>query len=134
MGRLDPRGVVSGLRAILDSDVLIDFLQGQPQAEQELRRYADWEISVVTWMEVLSGAEGKDEEKQCRRFLDSLKVHPLSTAVAEEAVQLRKKFRLRLPDAVIWATARTEGCLLVTRNHRHFPKDEPGIRLPYDLN
>jgi predicted nucleic acid-binding protein len=134
MDRCDPRGVESGLRAILDSDVLIDFLQGQAKAEQELRRYADWEISVVTWMEVLSGTEGKEEEKQGRRFLDSLKVHPLSTSVAEEAVQLRKKFRLRLPDAVIWATARTEGCLLVTRNHRHFPKDEPGIRFPYDLS
>ena len=60
MGRQDPRGVATDLRAILDSDVLIDFLQGQPKAEQELRRYADWEISVVTWMEVLSGAEGKD--------------------------------------------------------------------------
>ena len=134
MDRCDPRGVESGLRAILDSDVLIDFLQGQAKAEQELHRYADWEISVVTWMEVLSGTEGKEEEKQGRRFLDSLKVHPLSTSVAEEAVQLRKKFRLRLPDAVIWATARTEGCLLVTRNHRHFPKDEPGIRFPYDLS
>ena len=134
MDRCDPRGVESGLRAILDSDVLLDFLQGQAKAEQELRRYADWEISVVTWMEVLSGTEGKEEEKQGRRFLDSLKVHPLSTSVAEEAVQLRKKFRLRLPDAVIWATARTEGCLLVTRNHRHFPKDEPGIRFPYDLS
>lgn len=133
MDRCDPRGVESGLRAILDSDVLIDFLQGQAKAEQELRRYADWEISVVTWMEVLSGTEGNEEEKQGRRFLDSLKVHALSTSVAEEAVQLRKKFRLRLPDAVIWATARTEGCLLVTRNHRHFPKDEPGIRFPYDL-
>ncbi len=122
------------MRAILDSDVLIDFLQGQTQAEQELRRYADWEISVISWMEVLSGAEGPKEDKECRRFLDSLKVHALSPSVAEEAVQLRKRFRLRLPDAVIWATARTEGCLLVTRNHRHFPKDEPGIRLPYDLN
>lgn len=90
MDRRDPRGVESGLRAILDSDVLIDFLQGQAKAEQELRRYADWEISVVTWMEVLSGTEGKEEEKQGRRFLDSLKVHPLSTSVAEEAVQLRK--------------------------------------------
>ena len=123
----------SGLRAILDSDVLIDFLQGQTQAEQELRRYPDWEISVVSWMEVLSGAEGPEEEKACRRFLDSLKVHFLSAGVAEEAVRLRKKFPIRLPDAIIWATARTEGCLLVTRNHRRFPKDEPDIRIPYDL-
>ncbi len=119
------------LRAILDSDVLIDFLQGRKEAQQEFRNYEKWEISVITWMEVMSGVEGKDEVKECRNFLDELVVHPLIERVAEEAVSLRRKFRLRLPDAVIWATAREQGCLLVTRNSRDFPKDEPGVRIPY---
>ena len=121
------------LRAILDSDVLIDFLQGREEAQQEFRNYEKWEISVITWMEVMSGVESKDEVKECRNFLDGLVVHPLIGRVAEEAVLLRRKFRLRLPDAVIWATAREQGCLLVTRNSRDFPKDEPGIRIPYAI-
>ena len=112
------------LRAILDSDVLIDFLQGRKEAQQEFRNYKKWEISVITWMEVMSGVEGKDEVKECRNFLDGLVVHPLIERVAEEAVSLRRKFRLRLPDAVIWATAREQGCLLVTRNSRDFPKGD----------
>jgi predicted nucleic acid-binding protein len=119
------------LRAILDSDVLIDFLQGRKEAQQEFRNYEKWEISVITWMEVMSGVESKDEVRECRNFLDGLVVHPLIERVAEEAVSLRRKFRLRLPDAVIWATAREQGCLLVTRNSRDFPKDEPGVRIPY---
>ena len=119
------------LRAILDSDVLIDFLQGRKEAQQEFRNYEKWEISVITWMEVMSGVESKDEIKECRNFLDGLVVHPLIERVAEQAVLLRRKFRLRLPDAVIWATAREQGCLLVTRNSRDFPKDEPGVRIPY---
>ncbi len=119
------------LRAILDSDVLIDFLQGRKEAQQEFRNYEKWEISVITWMEVMSGVESKDEIKECLNFLDGLVVHPLIERVAEEAVSLRRKFRLRLPDAVIWATAREQGCLLVTRNSRDFPKDEPGVRIPY---
>jgi predicted nucleic acid-binding protein len=123
--------VGEALRAILDSDVLIDFLQGRKEAQQEFRNYEKWEISVITWMEVMSGVECKDEVKECRNFLDGLVVHPLIEGVAEEAVSLRRKFRLRLPDAVIWATAREQGCLLVTRNSRDFPKDEPGVRIPY---
>lgn len=121
------------MRAIFDSDVLFDFLQGREEARQEFRNYAKWEISVISWMEVMSGVESKDEVKECRNFLDGLVVHPLVGGVAEEAVALRRKFRLRLPDAVIWATAREQGCLLVTRNSRDFPKNEPGIRVPYTI-
>jgi len=53
--------------------------------------------------------------------------------VAAEAVKLRRMFRLRLPDAIIWATARTQACLLVTRNTKDFPASEPGVRVPYTV-
>jgi len=33
----------------------------------------------------------------------------------------------------VWATARSNGCLLVTRNARDFPPSEPGVRIPYEL-
>ena len=48
-----------------------------------------------------------------------------------KAKGIRKKTRLKLPDAIILATARVHGLLLVTRNHRDFPKREPDIRIPY---
>ncbi len=37
----------------------------------------------------------------------------------------------RLPDAIIWATAREASALLVTRNTKDFPADVPGVRVPY---
>ena len=52
-------------------------------------------------------------------------------AVAEQAVQLRREHRLRLPDAIILASARVEQCLLVTRNTRDFKPAGPDIRVPY---
>ncbi len=51
--------------------------------------------------------------------------------VAREAVALRKASRLKLPDALILATARVHGLLLVTRNHRDFSPSEPDVRVPY---
>jgi len=39
--------------------------------------------------------------------------------------------RVRLPDAIIWATAQVHGLLLVTRNVRDFPQGEPGVSVPY---
>ena len=122
------------MRAIIDSDVLIDYLQGLDQAKRELDRYSQREISIISWMELLIGADTPEEEKACREFLSTCTIHELSVEVATEAVQLRKQFRVRLPDAMVWATARTNSCLLVTRNSKHFSATEPGVRIPYSVS
>ena len=119
------------MRAIIDSDVLIDYLQGSEKAKTELERYSRREISIISWMEILAGADSPQEEKACLEFLSNFAVHQLSVDIASEAVRIRKHFRVRLPDAIVWATARSEGCLLVTRNSKDFPISEPSVRIPY---
>ena len=121
------------MRAIIDSDVLIDYLQGVEAARVELAKYRRREISIVSWMEIMCGADGDGEEAGCREFLATFVVHPLTPETAEEAVRLRRDRRLRLPDAIVWATARVQGVLLVTRNSKDFPVREPGIRVPYSV-
>lgn len=121
------------MRAIIDSDVLIDYLQGLNTAKLELDRYPKREISIVSWMEIMAGADSTEEAKACQGFLNSFTIHQLSMEVANEAVKIRKEFRIRLPDAIVWATARSQGCLLVTRNTKDFPASEPDIRIPYEV-
>ena len=55
----------------------------------------------------------------------------LSEAVLQESLNLRRTHRLKLPDAMIWASARVNGWQLVTRNTKNFPPEWAGIRLPY---
>ena len=121
------------MRAIIDSDVLIDYLQGSDRAKSELERYSRREISIISWMEIIEGADSPEDEKACLEFLSGFAVHHLSAEIAKEAVRIGKAFRIRLPDAIVWATARSEGCLLVTRNSKDFPQSEPGVRIPYKL-
>lgn len=118
------------MRATFDTNILVDYLNGVAGAKAELARFDERVISVVTWMEVMVGAEPA-EEAPIRAFLGGFEVAPIDRSVAEEAVKLCRERRLRLPDAVIWATARTRGALLVTRNTKDFPADEPGVRVPY---
>ena len=120
------------MRAVFDSDVLVDYLQGLAEAAVELGRYGERCISLVSWMEVMVGAGEAAEEAACRRFLDSFRVLPITTRVAERAVELRRQHRLKLPDAIIWASAKEEGCLLVTRNTKDFPANDPSVRFPYE--
>ena len=122
------------MQAVIDSDVLVDHLQGLLGAANELARYADCCISLISWIEVMVGARNNAvEEQACRRFLASFRLLPISQAVAERAVRLRVMHRLKLPDAIIWASAQEEACLLVTRNTKDFPANDPGIRFPYQV-
>jgi predicted nucleic acid-binding protein len=118
--------------AVFDTNIVIDALNGVADADDEYSRYERILISRITWMEVLIGAEGDDSE--LRDFLETqFEIIPLDLAVSETAVQLRREHRLRLPDAIIWATARVNNAVLVTRNTKDFKLDWDGIRLPYTL-
>lgn len=55
----------------------------------------------------------------------------MDEAVCRDAIQLRKQHRMKLPDALIWASARAYGADLVTRNIKDFPPGTSGVRVPY---
>jgi predicted nucleic acid-binding protein len=118
--------------ALFDTNILIDHLNAVPQARKEIERFEGRAVSIITWMEVMVGAS-TDLVEPTRRFLEGFQVIALDDEIANRAVTLRRAHRIKLPDAVIWATAQTTGRILVTRNTKDFPTDDPGIREPYAL-
>ena len=118
--------------ALFDTNILIDHLNAVPEARAEIQRFENRAVSIITWMEVMVGANA-DLVEPTRLFLEGFKVIALDDEIANCAVALRRAHRIKLPDAVIWATAQTTGRLLVTRNTKDFPPDDPGVREPYTL-
>ena len=121
----------TAVKALFDTNILIDYLKGIDDAQREIGRYSTRLVSVITRMEILIGARGDEEEDVIEMFLRDFRVVDLTRGVAREAIALRRAHRMRLPDAVVWASARAESALLVTRNTKDFPPDEPGVRVPY---
>ena len=113
------------MNAVVDTNILIDYLNGSSKAKHELEAFETVYISLVSWMEVLVGAAEGDEESEIREFLRRFRIHPVDEGVAERAVDIRRKNNIRLPDSIIWATAQQLGILLVTRNTRDFPRNDP---------
>nr|WP_175798371.1 type II toxin-antitoxin system VapC family toxin [Burkholderia anthina] len=120
------------VKALFDTNILIDYLGGVEAARTELARYDYRAISIVTWMEVLVGATASDDAA-LRAWLSSFAIIPLDGTVANRAVTIRKEHRMRLPDAIIWASAQVNGLLFVSRNTKDFPVTEPGVRAPYQI-
>ena len=118
--------------ALFDTNILIDYLRGVPPARDELSRHEQRAISVITWMEVMVGA-APATERGTRDFLAGFAVIPVDNGIAERAVLLRRAHRIKLPDAIVWASAQVHGMLLVTRDAKSFPTGDPGIRHPYGM-
>lgn len=120
------------VKALFDTNILIDHLNRVDAASAELSRYEDKAVSILTWIEVMVGA-APEVEVATREFLRNFKLVGLDDRIADLAVRLRRAHRLKLPDAVIWASAQANEMLLVTRNTKDFPSDDPGVRMPYRL-
>ncbi len=122
-------------KVLLDTCILIDFFNGLDGAAREIDSYPDRAISIITWIEVMVGTN-TSTETNTRSYLAKMPVLSLDNAVAEKAVALRKsrfiagKKNLKIADASILATAQVSERILVTRNTKDFPADDPGIHVP----
>lgn len=121
------------MRACFDSVILIDYLRGIREANATIDSYSGHVISVVTWIEVLTGATSPDDERATLAALGKFAVVDLNLPVAQFTARIRRETRLKLPDAIILATARHLGCPLITRNTRDFQQSMPDVVVPYSL-
>jgi predicted nucleic acid-binding protein len=121
------------VKAVFDTNILVDYLKGVSAAREELQQYRIRQISIITLIEVMVGAKNAAEESAIRGFLATFEVLELSAEIAQEAIAIRQELRLKIPDAIVYATARTQGCMLVSRNTKELKEDWPDIRIPYRI-
>lgn len=120
------------MKPLFDTNIIIDYLKGAPEARRVIVENPERAISIITWIEVMAGPNAQ-MDGALRGFLASFDLIDLNEQVAEQAAAIRRTHRLKLPDAIIWASARTAGLMLLTRDLKDFPANDPGILIPYRL-
>ncbi|HIJ88544.1 MAG TPA: type II toxin-antitoxin system VapC family toxin [Desulfuromonadales bacterium] len=118
---------------VFDSNILIYHINGQldSAAEQALSVYFEQPayISTITAMEVLSWPGHSDESvEMTTAFLEIFDEIAIDAEIKVGAIRIRRNYRLKLPDAIIAATALYLVLPLITRNLKDF-KDIPELRL-----
>jgi predicted nucleic acid-binding protein len=119
--------------AVFDSNIVIDFLNGVEQARIEIAMYKKAYISPITWVEAQVKAPLGLEEGTRQAIDSNFERLELDERTLLVGLELRRNMRLKLPDALILASARVNGWLLVSRNTKDFPTSMLGVRVPYEL-
>ena len=108
------------MNAVLDVGVLLDYLNGVPQAARALEACTHRSISVVTWLEVMARSPAELIEPT-RGFLPLRGARREARPVADEALRLRPASpSLEQSRAIAWATANVNQLMFVTSRRDGF--------------
>ena len=125
--------VTAGTGFSFDSCILIDVLNGVANARRAISGAATRMLSVVARAEVLAGIADGAARCDFDLLLAEFTHVDVTVAIADAAAAIRRGSRLKLPDALILATARACGLPLLTRDAA-FDSGDPGIVFPYRLD
>ena len=109
---------------LIDSNCIIDYLGNRlPQSGMAfLNEVIDGvaNVSVISKLEVLGFDAPEDDYKLLTEFFDEALVLYLTEEIVQECISIRKEQTIKLPDAIIAATAIIYEMDLITRNATDF--------------
>mgnify|MGYP003986337181 FL=1 len=110
---------MSGIKYLLDTNIVIGLLKASPDASNLLQIYPDLlekcAVSQITRMELLVFPKiDAKSGQQILGFLESCPILLLDEHIEQIAIKLRRNGRLKLPDAIIAATAQAHDLELFT--------------------
>jgi len=112
---------MNGSNVLLDSNILIAISKNQDDLNNYLDNYNKVFISIISYIEVLGyDFINKIEEEIILKILQNIETIDLNVEIADIAVKVRKKNKIKLPDSVIYATAVFLNAELMTKNTDDF--------------
>ena len=123
---------MNGTAILVFSNVVIDYLIAKlpPEGMKFMSNVVNDipKISVITKIEVLGYNAPPKDQKLLDDFVDSSVLLELNNEIINQTIDLRKSFAIKIPDAIIAATAIALRFDLVTRNENDF-KNIPGLKI-----
>lgn len=121
---------MSGSKVLIDSNIIIYLSKGVLEIEEITNHYDELCISIITYMEVL-GFQFSDQEEleTTKNLLNHFKIIYINREIADNVISIRQKKAIKLPDAIILATAILLEGDLCTRNESDFLNISENIKI-----
>jgi predicted nucleic acid-binding protein len=119
-------------KIVFDSTNIIKFLDREPGFSDLDKKFLGEErfISVITRMEALGYSKiTPEDESRLRDFLANVTVLPINEAIEKEAIEIRRRKLLKLPDAIIAATAIVIGAEVASTDPHFLKCTYPKLRI-----
>ena len=126
---------MSGKDALLDSNVFVYISQKQLDFEKLLEKHDNFYASVISKMEVLGYNFNNQEEKDIvENMFNEIEIINLNEDIVNKVIEIRKKKKIKLPDAIVYATASSNELDLITRNVDDFKNIDNSVKVinPFD--
>ena len=112
---------MNGHKVVVDSNIIIYLSKGILNFEDILAKYDYFYISIITYLEVMGYQFPNEEERETiKDLLNSFTMINIDPGIAENVLLIRQQKRIKLPDAIILATAKYLNCDLLTRDVSDF--------------
>ena len=127
-----------GMNMLVDSNVIIDYVSNRipEKIAKDLDIYfnRNFSVSIISKMEVLGFNTLDYELEQLESFIKFSSIIYIDVDVANKTIEIRRIKRIKLPDAIIAATALVRNCILLSHNTTDFKKIE-GLQVldPYSF-
>lgn len=107
-----------GLRVLLDTNAVIALLKGNKNILDKIEGIDNIAISVISHDEFLSFSNLSEIDKllfsKFKEQIEVIDVNTQNTVLIKTIILIRKTYKLKLPDAIIAASAITSDALLIT--------------------
>ena len=107
-----------GLRVLLDTNAVIALLKGNKNILDKIDGIENIAISVISHIEFLSFSNLSEIDKllfsKFKEQIEVIDVNTQNTVLIKTIILIRKTYKLKLPDAIIAASAITSDALLIT--------------------
>ncbi|MBK0380759.1 type II toxin-antitoxin system VapC family toxin [Mucilaginibacter segetis] len=105
---------MSGKEILVDTNIILYLLDGSDTLEQILQG-KNLYLSFITELELLGFKNiSSKEESQIVEVLNDCSILSINKLIKEKYVEIRRKYHLKLPDALIAATAIVYNMPLIT--------------------
>lgn len=119
-----------GNKVLLDSNVLILASKHLINIEKLVDSFDEFFVSIITYMEIYSyNFSNKKEEELLRELLNNITITPINKEIADLTIEIRKSKtkKIKLPDAIILATAKYLNLTLLTDDWDDFENIDSSI-------